>query len=78
MNVNEILNSGVEIAEDDFTMSAGTPTDYNAEVLNRLDTIIEGEQAIHNCLWLIIGFLAVTTVVKFLWTFLSKWLFGGV
>lgn len=78
MDVNEILELGTEIAEEDFTISAGDPTDYNAEVLNRLDTIIEGEQAIHNCLWLIIGFLAVTTVVKFLWTFLAKWLFGGV
>lgn len=77
MDVNEILNSGVEIAEDDFITSTGEPTDSDAEILNRLDTIIKGEQAIHNCLWIIIGFLSVFTVVKFLWTFLSKWLFGG-
>ena len=78
MNVNEILELGTEIANDDFTFSAEAPADNNSEILNRLDTVIEGEQAIHNCLWIIIGFLAVTTVVKFLWTFLSKWLFGGI
>lgn len=78
MDVNEILELGTEIAEDDFTISSVDPTDYNAEVLSRLDTIIEGEHAIHNCLWIIIGFLSVFTVVKFLWTFLSKWLFGGI
>lgn len=76
MDVNDILNLGLEIAE-------GGPltevfTDDNAEIISRLDTIIEGEQAIHNCLWIIIAFFAVGTVIKFLWTFLSKWLFGGV
>ncbi len=76
MDVNEILNSGLEIAENG--PSTETSSDYNSDIINRLDTIIEGEQAIHNCLWIIIAFLAVGTVIKFLWTFLSKWLFGGV
>lgn len=78
MDVNEILELGTEIAENDFIMSVGDPIDYNSEILNRLDTIIEGEQAIHNCLWIIIAFLAIGSVIKFLWIFLSKWLFGGV
>lgn len=76
MDVNDILNLGLEIAEGGPLIEV--PTDDNAEIISRLDTIIEGEQAIHNCLWIIIAFLAVGTVIKFLWTFLSKWLFGGV
>lgn len=47
MDANEILNSDTETAEDDLTSEVST--DYNAEIINRLDTIIEGEQAIHNC-----------------------------
>lgn len=76
MDSNEILNSDTEIVEDDLTSEV--TTDYNAEIINRLDTITEGEQAIHNCLWIIIAFLVVGTVIKFIWTFLSKWLFGGI
>lgn len=76
MDANEILNSGTEIVEDDLTSEV--TTDYNEEIINRLDTIIEGEQVIHNCLWVIIAFLVVGSVIKFLWTFLSKWLFGGI
>lgn len=76
MDSNEMLNSCSEIAEDD--LRAEVTTDYYPEIINRLDTIIEGEQAIHNCLWIIIAFLVVGSVIKFLWTFLSKWLFGGI
>lgn len=48
------------------------------EISEKLDTIIEGEQAIHNVMWLIIGMACVTIVIKFLWTILAKWFFGGV
>lgn len=76
MDVNDILELGTEIAEGELITESTSV--YNADIISRLDTIIEGEQAIHNCLWIIIAFLAVGTVIKFLWTFLSKWLFGGV
>lgn len=48
------------------------------DVVEKLDTVIQGLHGIYDALWIIIGILAVTIVVKFLWTFLSKWLFGGI
>lgn len=61
----------------DLDTEADTLTPYEV-ISEKLDTIIEGEQAIHNALWLIIGMACVIIVIKFLWTILAKWFFGGV
>lgn len=55
-----------------------TVSDYEALVLSRLDTVNQGLEGIFNALWLLIGIVAVGIVIKFLWTVLSKWFFGGI
>lgn len=55
-----------------------TSVEYVPDVIDKLDTVIQGLQGIFDALWLIIGIIVVTIVVRFLWTFLSKWFFGGI
>lgn len=72
-NVFELLNS----TEESELTETTAYNDYT-ELMNKLDTVIEGEQAINHTLWLIYTLLIVVTGVKLLWTVFAKWFFGGI
>ncbi len=77
LSASEVSNSSSEAASPEVTEET-TASDYETEVLSRLDTITDGLQGIFNALWLLIGIVVVGIVIKFLWTVLAKWFFGGI
>lgn len=87
MENEEIFLEMFDLSSDEV---AGT--DFQAELFDKLDTIIEnqseisekldvainGLSAISYALYTIIAFAILVAVFKILWTFLAKWLFGGI
>ena len=67
-------------------------TDFQSQLMERLDAIIEnqtdisaqlhvvieGQSAISNALYSILCLAILVTGFKIIWTVLAKWLFGGV
>lgn len=76
-SASAVSNSSAEAASSEVTEET-TVTDYETQVINRLDTVIDGLEGIFNALWLLIGIVVVGIVIKFLWTVLAKWFFGGI
>lgn len=72
---DDVLSETAEAAEEPIETTAA---DYDTAMLEKLDTVIEGEQAIHSLLWLLIGIIVVGIVFKLLWTLIAKWFFGGI
>lgn len=70
-------NSTAEAASPEETEET-TVSDFESDAITRLDTVIEGLEGIFNALWLLIGIFVVGIVIKFLWTVLAKWFFGGI
>lgn len=80
----------LEMFDLSFDEVAGT--DFQTELFDKLDTIIEnqsdisekldvainGLSAISYALYTIIAFAILVAVFKILWTLLAKWLFGGI
>ena len=52
----------------------------NTETLiaEKLDTIIEYQNAINFAIWSLVGLACFVVVAKLLWTVFGKWFFGGV
>lgn len=75
MVVNDVFTIGVDIADNGLPSGEIITSD---PIIDRLDTIIEGQQALFNALWLIIGIIVIGIVFKISWTFIAKWIFGGV
>lgn len=44
----------------------------------RLDVVIEGQTAVSNALYCVLGLAILAIAFKIAWTVLAKWLFGGV
>lgn len=70
-------DSSAEAASPEVTEET-TVSDFESDVITRLDTVIEGLEGIFNALWLFIGIIVVGIVIKFLWTVIAKWFFGGI
>lgn len=76
-SVSVVSNSSTETASPE-DLEETTVSDFESDVITRLDTVIEGLEGIFNALWLLIGIVVVGIVIKFLWTVLAKWFFGGI
>lgn len=69
-----------------------SPTDFQTDLFDKLDTIIEnqsdisnqldivisGQSAISNALYTILGLSIFVIGFKIVWTVVAKWLFGGI
>lgn len=55
-----------------------TIIENQSDISNKLDIVIDGQAAISYALYSILGFAILITAFKILWTFLAKWLFGGI
>ncbi|MBD5080345.1 MAG: hypothetical protein HDT44_01100 [Ruminococcaceae bacterium] len=76
-SVSAVSNSIAETSSPEVTEET-TVSDFETDVITRLDTIIDGLQGIFNALWLFIGIVVVGIVINFLWTIIAKWFFGGI
>ena len=87
MENEEIFSEMFEELSDELS-----GTDFQSQLMERLDTIIEnqtdissqlhvvieGQLAILNALYSILGLAILAIGFKIVWTVLAKWLFGGV
>lgn len=87
MESEEIISEMLEQFSDEMP-----GTDFQSELMDKLDTIIEnqsdisdslntvieGQAAISNALYSILGLAILAIVFKIIWTVVAKWLFGGI
>lgn len=74
--------SSDEVAVTDFQTELfnklDTIIENQSDISNKLDTVIEGQVAISYAIYSILGLAILIAAFKILWTILSKWLFGGI
>ncbi len=87
MENEEILSEMFSAGADELSEA-----DYQSQLMERLDTIIENQAytsiqlqsvleaqaSAVNALYAVLGLALLITAFKILWTVVSKWLFGGV
>lgn len=71
-----------EVPESDFQLQLmdklDTIIENQSDISNQLDVVIEGQSAISNALYSILGLAILVIGFKIIWTVVAKWLFGGI
>lgn len=74
--------SSDEISGTDFQTELfdklDTIIENQSDISNQLDIVIEGQSAISNALYTILGLSILVIGFKIVWTVVAKWLFGGI
>lgn len=81
--IAEMFSAGTEELSDiDFQSQLmeklDTIIENQSDISNQLDVVIEGQSAISNALYSILGLAILAIGFKIIWTVVAKWLFGGV
>lgn len=79
----EMFSAGAEdLSDADYQLQLMERLDSiienQADIFARLNVVIEGQSAISNALYSILGLSILVIGFKIIWTVIAKWLFGGV
>lgn len=71
-----------EVPESDFQLQLmdklDTIIENQSDISNQLNIVIEGQSAISYALYSILGLAILAIGFKIIWTVVAKWLFGGI